>query len=153
MSLAERLVLPADVREAIVTHAREARPNECCGLIAGRARTASRVFRVPNVADDPPRRYRMEDVSVYRALTAMGEAFEEDADGHVGEPLAIYHSHVSSAPYPSPTDREYAQWPYSFYVLVSLRSGESEVRAYRILNNHPGAEKSVLEVDIVYVKT
>lgn len=78
----------------------------------------------------------------------MDEAGEQDADGHEGEPLAIYHSHVSSGPYPSPTDRAEAQWPYSFYVLVSVRAADPEVKAYRILPDHPGSEKTVQEVPV-----
>lgn len=141
-------MLPAALRDEIVAHAREAAPHEACGLIAGRAGTATRVIRCPNDADDPLRRYRMNDGAVMRALRSMDEAAEEDAEGHGGEPLAIYHSHVFSGPYPSPTDRAEARWPYSFYVLVSVRGAEPEIRAYRVADDHPGSEKTVREVEI-----
>jgi proteasome lid subunit RPN8/RPN11 len=90
----------------------------------------------------------MNEVAVMRALRSMEEAGEEDAEAHSGEPLAIYHSHVYSGPYPSPTDRADARWPYSFYVLVSVRDADAEVRAYRIAEDHPGSEKTVREVEI-----
>ncbi len=73
----------------------------------------------------------------------MEDAGETDADGQLGEPLAIYHSHPASQPYPSPTDRAEAQWPFSYYVLVSLRSAEPELRAFRIQG-----DGAVREVDV-----
>lgn len=57
------------------------------------------------------------------------------------ELVAIYHSHPVSQPYPSPTDRAEAQYPDAFYVLVSLRTRDPEVRAFRILRD--GAVREV----------
>jgi proteasome lid subunit RPN8/RPN11 len=144
-----RLVLPAALRAEIVAHAQEAAPHEACGLIAGREGRATRVIRCPNLADDPLRRYVMAPLAVMQALRSMTEAGETGADGTEGEPLAIYHSHVYSGPYPSPTDRAEARWPSSFYVLVSVRSDVPEVSAYRIDADHPGSEKTVKEAELV----
>lgn len=141
-------MLPAAIRDEIVAHARESAPHEACGLLAGRGGRATRVIRCPNLADDPLRRYVMDPGAVLRALRAMSDAGETSADGDEGEPLAIYHSHVFSGPYPSPTDRAEARWPSSFYVLVSVRAAEPELRAYRIDMDHPGSEKTVLEVKL-----
>ena len=55
-------------------------------------------------------------------------------DGRGEELVAIYHSHPASQPYPSPTDRAEAHYPDAFYVLVSLRADEPELRAFRILD-------------------
>ena len=67
-----------------------------------------------------------------RAVVAMSDAGETDADGNPGEPLAIYHSHVRSPAHPSPTDAADAErWPYAFYVLVSL-SEKPDLLAWRI---------------------
>lgn len=141
-------MLPAALRLEIVAHAQEASPHEACGLIAGRDGTATRVIRCPNTADDPLRRYVMDPTAVMQALRSMAENGESSADGTEGEPLAIYHSHVYSGPYPSPTDRAEARWPSSFYVLVSVRADPAEVRAYRIDADHAGSEKAVKEAEL-----
>ncbi len=59
------------------------------------------------------------------------------------ELVAIYHSHPGSQPYPSPTDRAESHYPDAVYVLVSLRTPEAEVRAYRIRDD------AVTEVTLV----
>lgn len=141
-------MLPAALQAEIVAHAQEASPHEACGLIAGRDGRATRVIRCPNLADDPLRRYVMDPTAVMRALTSMAEAGESSADGTEGEPLAIYHSHVYSGAFPSPTDRAEARWPSSFYVLVSVRADPPEVRAYRIDSDHAGSEKTVKEAEL-----
>ena len=141
-------MLPAALRAEIVAHAREASPHEACGLLAGRDGLATRVIRCRNIADDPLRRYVMDPTAVMQALRSMAEAGESSADGTEGEPLAIYHSHVYSGPYPSPTDRAEARWPSSFYVLVSVRAEVPEVRAYRMDADHPGSEKTVKEAEL-----
>lgn len=64
-----------------------------------------------------------------------------DAAGE--ELVGIYHSHPVSQPYPSPTDRAEAHYPDALYVLVSLRSGTPELRAYRI-----GADEFIREVPL-----
>lgn len=63
----------------------------------------------------------LEQLKAFRAIDAAGE----DLAG-------IYHSHPVSQPYPSPTDRAEAHYPDVFYILVSLRTGQAEVRAFRI---------------------
>ena len=84
-----------------------------------------------NAATQRTRMYVMDPDEQRRALASMDDAGETDADGVVGEPLAVYHSHPESHAVPSPTDVAAAEWPFSFYVLVSLRY-EPRFGAYRI---------------------
>lgn len=88
-------------------------------------------MRTRNVASDRTRTYVMDPAEQRRALAAMEDAGETDAEGAVGEPLGVYHSHPESHAMPSPTDVRVAEWPFSFYVLVSLRY-EPRFGAYRI---------------------
>jgi proteasome lid subunit RPN8/RPN11 len=107
-------------------------PDEACGLIAGADRVARRIIRCRNVADDKPRRYLLDPRDLQGALRSMEAAGETDPDGTLGEPLAIYHSHVRSPAHPSPTDVADAErWPFTFYVLVSLTE-QPDILAWRI---------------------
>jgi len=93
------------------------------------------VIRCVNVHPTPTTRYVIdprEQLKAFRSIDAAGE-----------ELIGIYHSHPVSQPYPSPTDRAEAHYPDALYVLVSLRTGEPEVRAFRM-----GADDFVLEIPL-----
>lgn len=133
--------LPGTVRDAMVSHAREAGQVECCGLVAGRDGAAVRVIRCANASATPAVRYRIDPREQLAAFRAMNEA---------GEQLfAIYHSHPVSTPYPSATDRAEAFYPEALYILLSLRTGEPEVHAYRIAAEPPGSARTVREVELL----
>ena len=131
--LTETLSIAAALRADIVAHARSAAPDEACGLIAGRDGAPVRIIRCANVHETPTTRYRMDPREQLRAFREMDDRGEEL--------VAIYHSHPASQPYPSPTDRAEAHYPEAFYVLVSLRTADPELRAFRILTD--GAVREV----------
>ena len=83
-----------------------------------------RLIRCRNAHPTPVSRYVIDPREVFAAFRDM------DARGE--ELVAIYHSHPVSQPYPSPTDRAEARYPEAIYVLVSLRTGQAELHAYRI---------------------
>jgi len=112
------VVIPAEVRSALVEHAEAEEPNEACGLIVLRDGRAERYVPARNAAASP-----------YR--------FEIDADPEVwfledeGYELAVFHSHLSSAPRPSRTDVEnIGLWEGKPYVILTVRTGE--LAAWRI---------------------
>lgn len=109
--------------EAMVTHAREDLPNECCGMVGGRDGEATEVVRVTNSAASPLR-YEMDPQGQYNALKSI-----EDGGNEL---LAIYHSHTKSAAFPSQTDVNQAvAWPEQIYVIVSLADQDApDVKAY-----------------------
>jgi [CysO sulfur-carrier protein]-S-L-cysteine hydrolase len=110
--------------DEIVAHARAEAPNECCGLLAGRDGRSERVFRMDNAARSPLR-FEVEPLDVMRTLEAIDDAGLE--------PVALYHSHTRTAPYPSQTDVTYAEaWPGTPWIIVGLANGDAEVRTYRI---------------------
>jgi [CysO sulfur-carrier protein]-S-L-cysteine hydrolase len=117
------VVIPADVRDELVAHARAGLPNEACGILAGVDGRVERFF--PAQADEPsPYYYRIESRDQIRIMNAI-----EDAGLDM---LGIYHSHTSSPAYPSRTDAEQAFWPDAVYVIVSLAGADPDVRGYRI---------------------
>jgi proteasome lid subunit RPN8/RPN11 len=112
-----------DLIDAMVAHAREALPNECCGMVAGRDGEATDVIRVGNAAASPLR-YEMDPKAQYEAWKSIEDEGKEL--------LAIYHSHTKSAAYPSQTDVNQAvAWPDQVYVIVSLEDPDApDVKGY-----------------------
>jgi proteasome lid subunit RPN8/RPN11 len=119
-----RVVLARKLRDELVAHARAAAPQECCGLVMGEDEIGRRVLRCRNVHPTPETRYLVDKTQLFEAFRAAAD-FDREL-------VAIYHSHPRSPAYPSPTDRAEALWPEAAYVLVSLRSEEPEIFAYRI---------------------
>jgi proteasome lid subunit RPN8/RPN11 len=120
------LLVPPDVRAALVEHAQAESPNECCGLIAFRDGVADRYLPARNAAASP---YRFE-------LDADPEAWFLEDDGLE---LAVFHSHLSSPPRPSRTDIEnIGLWEGRPYVILTLSTGE--LAAWRIRDGKVEAE-------------
>jgi proteasome lid subunit RPN8/RPN11 len=112
------VVIPAEVRSALVEHAEAERPNEACGLIALRDGIAERYIPGRNAAESP---YRFELEVDPEAWFLEDEGFE----------LAVFHSHPSSPPKPSRTDVEnIGLWEGRPYVILNVRSGD--LAAWRI---------------------
>ena len=106
------MVVPAEVRSALVEHAEAELPNEACGLLVLRDGVAERLVRGRNRAASP---YRFE-------LEVDPETWFLEDEGYE---LAVFHSHPSSPPRPSRTDVEnIGLWEGRAYVILSLRTGE-----------------------------
>ena len=130
--------LPAALADALVAHAREEFPNECCGLIAGRDGTATRVLRAVN-SEGSPFMYVMDPREQMQLMDEIDEAGEDL--------LAIYHSHTRSAAYPSTTDVDLAFFAEPLYVIVSLQDDANPViRAFHLERSAPTGEQITEEV-------
>jgi len=129
-----RLILTPWQAARIIDQARAARPQEACGLLAGRDGRVDRVYPLPN-AERSPVRYLAEPQA---QLDAMLE-IEERGDEIVG----IYHSHLDAPAYPSQTDVAMAAYPDAIHLIVSLADADSPVLGAFCIKN--GA---VEEVDI-----
>lgn len=126
--------IPRAIIDAMIAHAREDLPNEACGMVHASNGAATEAHRVANDAASPYR-YEMNPLRMLRLERQREES---------GESLfAIYHSHVASEAYPSPTDVRMAFWPpgatenapmfpETYYVLVALKYDPPAVRAFHI---------------------
>ncbi len=115
--------------EAMIAHAREAAPAECCGLIGGFAgfsgTQAKSLYRLRNVTADPEVRYEAAPEDLFAAQRQMRERGEEL--------LAIYHSHPRAAdPSPSETDIRQAFYPSATYLIIGLGGTGPVVKAFNI---------------------
>lgn len=121
-----KLQLTANQIAAIIAHARDAAPHECCGLIGGsNDGHAQTIYPAKNVAADPLVTYEAAAEDLFAAQRAMRERGEQL--------LAIYHSHPRARdPEPSPTDVRLAYYPSAVYLIVGLGNSDPCVRAFRI---------------------
>jgi len=114
---------------ALVGHAREEAPNECCGYLRAAEGRVEEVFPSRNLRNS---RYGYELDP--QSLLAANEL--DDAGYEVG----VYHSHPRSAPEPSQTDINLAHYPHWTYLIVSL-AGDAQVRAWRIFDGRVEEEE------------
>lgn len=106
--------------DALIEHAREEAPNECCGYLRARDGKVNEVFRSSN-GRASPYGYELDSKSLLAANELDDEGWE----------VGIYHSHPRSPAEPSQTDINLAHYPHWLYLIVSL-AGDPEVRAWRI---------------------
>src|SRR5713101_1745596 len=117
-----------DVLEQMLSAARAAGPQECCGLLGGRDDVISAAFPAPNALASPTA-FEIAPTELFRIFRAMRATGLE----HLG----IYHSHPASENTPSPRDIEDALYPGTAYFIVSpAAETKSAVRAFRIRDGH-----------------
>jgi proteasome lid subunit RPN8/RPN11 len=122
---------------AMIAHAEETYPEECCGLLAGADGVPSHLYRVQNVHETPRVFFEMAPKEQFWAFKNMR---------HNGlNLLAIYHSHPETPARPSQSDIRLAYDPEPRYVLVSLQQRDKpDVRAYRIMEG--GVTEEAVEI-------
>lgn len=123
--------LPESLLTVIIRHAREAYPQEACGILGGRFLSGNDGIRVKevsplrNVAETPETTYLMDPREQFQTLKTLKR------QGWVI--VGIYHSHPGSEAYPSPTDLALAYDQLLHYLVVSLaRREDPEARSFTI---------------------
>ena len=137
-----RLVIPSEVYDGMVQHCIEGMPNEACGFLGGRDGFAGRLYRMTNAAASPVF-YRPDDREMLAALKDMDDSGLDVA--------SIFHSHVATPAYPSPTDIREAHYPDAVYVIVSLADREKPYAAGFLIHKQDwrDATGEVEEVELV----
>jgi [CysO sulfur-carrier protein]-S-L-cysteine hydrolase len=126
------------VLEAVVRHAQEGAPLECCGLLMGQGDIITCHQPMKNVLESSVR-YAIEPRELFQFFKNLRAPNQK----HLG----IYHSHPASEAYPSETDVRESFYPDCAYFIVSLKDSASpQVRAFRIVNAVV-AELQIIEVD------
>lgn len=117
-----------DVLAAMVAHARETRPAECCGILVGRDGRITGARRAANLSDDP-NRFELDPQAHVRAV--------REARGTDREVVGFYHSHPHSAPFPSATDLAGSTYPDAVHVIIGFPQAgdDAVVRAFLIRPN------------------
>jgi desampylase len=116
------VTLPDAVAHAIVRHARETAPAECCGLLLGDDASITAAVRAGNTAADPTRQYVVDPHDHFAAIRRARASGQQV--------LGAYHSHPRSPAVPSPTDAA-AAFERFLFVIVGLAADPPELTAWR----------------------
>jgi proteasome lid subunit RPN8/RPN11 len=138
-----KLIITRAHHDEIIAHAREGYPEEVCGLLSGRGRTADAVWRARNVATNPRLDYEVDPQTLLKQFE-----FEEQGK----EMVAIYHSHPESPAYPSATDALRAYYPDSVYVICSLEDVDRPIIAAFYMVQGDAEPMAVLPPDVERVR-
>lgn len=110
--------------DRLVAHARDALPDECCGLLVGSGDRVDEAVPARNVRASPTR-YEVDPADHFAVIRRVRREGREI--------VGAYHSHPSTAAVPSPTDVTEAYDDTLLYVIVSLRDPQQpDVRGFRI---------------------
>ncbi|MBI2767098.1 MAG: M67 family metallopeptidase [Chloroflexi bacterium] len=113
--------------DAMIAHALEDAPVECCGVIAAKDGRVVALYRAKNI-EGSPYRFKLDPLETRRIESAIDDA---------GTTLAgFYHSHTGSEPRPSPTDiRSMGPFfgpPYVHFVIGVAERDKPEARVFHI---------------------
>jgi proteasome lid subunit RPN8/RPN11 len=109
------------VADAILTHARDAAPEECCGLLLGSASRMTQAVPARNIADDRLRKYLIDPHDHLRAIRLARQRGEDV--------VGAYHSHPRSPAVPSATDAAEGFANFVF-VIAGLAADPPELTAW-----------------------
>ena len=122
----------ARIVASVVRHARDAAPEECCGILLGRhgehATSILDTHRAKNVADRRDVRFTIDPADHFEAI--------RDARRRGLEVVGFYHSHPRSPARPSETDRAEAAYPGQLCLIVGLKEEPPEVRLFRVVDGN-----------------
>jgi proteasome lid subunit RPN8/RPN11 len=120
-----RIDMRQEIANALTVQARSCPSEECCGLLAGRDGTITRIFAATNAASDPAKNYEIAPQELFRLIREIRAAKLEL--------LGIYHSHPNGENEPSARDIELAYYPGTAYFILSpLPAAQRAVRAFSI---------------------
>jgi proteasome lid subunit RPN8/RPN11 len=121
------LILPQELHEEILAHARVGLPNEACGLLAGEIKGDEKqvltVYCLKNI-DQSPEHFSMAPEDQFKAISEIRKK------GQVL--LGNFHSHPSTPARPSEEDIRLAFDPALSYIIVSLKDAEPVLKSFSI---------------------
>ncbi|NOX97206.1 MAG: M67 family metallopeptidase [Nitrospirae bacterium] len=122
----------------MVEHCQQEHPHEACGILAGKDDLVTKVYKMANTSETPEICYSIDT----KVLIKLNKEMRNSGL----EMLGIYHSHGSSAPYPSVRDVKDAHYPEASYVIVSLTNCcKPEVAAFKIVEGKIEEEELILD--------
>jgi proteasome lid subunit RPN8/RPN11 len=121
------IVIRRAALSAILAHAREAAPRECCGVLIADGTVIIEAIASPNLSPDPNQFLLDPVVHIHarRRARTLGLAV-----------AGFYHSHPRSAASPSPADLAGASYPDLLYLIVGLGAGPPDVGLFELVDGN-----------------
>ena len=112
-----------DIYEQMIEEAKQAFPCECCGVLAGKESSATKIYSVKNVDPDPETCFLMDSRTQFKVFKTIDKIYIDM--------VAIYHSHPNSECYPSARDIKMNSYPDVAQIIISLDDIDTpEVKAF-----------------------
>jgi len=130
------ITITKEIVKEMEKHAKEEYPRECCGMLAGKEKAVTKLFKTKNIAKSADE-YELDPLQ-------QVEAFEE-IDRLSLKLLGVYHSHPNHPCYPSALDIRRAFYKDTIFFIISLLDFyHPQLRAFRI------REGRIVEEEIIY---
>jgi proteasome lid subunit RPN8/RPN11 len=113
--------MTSSVADAVIAHAKECQPRECCGVLLGTTGHITEAIRAGNLSESPTRFLIDPKAHIEARRTARAEGLEV---------VGFYHSHPHSRALPSATDLAEAQYPGCVHLIVGFVEGAPEIRIF-----------------------
>jgi proteasome lid subunit RPN8/RPN11 len=129
------MTMASSVADAVIAHAKECQPRECCGILLGTAHRITEAVRAANLAESPTRFLIDPKAHIDARRTARTRGLEV---------VGFYHSHPHSAALPSATDLAEADYPGCVHLIVGFVEGVPEVRLFEYADGRARELPSVI---------
>ncbi len=120
----------------MLAHCRDGYLNEACGILAGNGNEVSKIYKMANIENSPVT-YMLDSREQFKVMKDM-------RDNNLSM-VAIFHSHPSSAAYPSAKDVSLAFYEECVYIIVSLMEKEPVVKGFLIREGNIEEIKIILK--------
>jgi desampylase len=116
---------------AIVAHATRDAPNECCGLLVGRAGEILEAIPTSNGASEPAKRYEISPIDYFAQIRRCRRVNEAQSERFAV--IGAYHSHPRGGHEPSQTDTAQAFRDFVFLIVgLAGAAGGMQIGAYTL---------------------
>ena len=131
------IAITREIVEEMKKHAKEEYPRECCGMLAGKNQTITKLFKTKNIAESNDL-YELDPLDQVKAF--------EEIDRLSLKLLGVYHSHPDHPCYPSGLDRSQAFYPDTLFFIISLLDyHQPDIKAFRMDRGKVVEESIVFE--------
>lgn len=138
-----KLIIPSTLHSQLIAHALQTPTQECCGYLLGTTTPPKhtsqyqshstphthylfQLYPLPNTHPNPQHFFAFSPLSQLQVFTYLKTQQNLQIIG-------IYHSHPTSPPILSQTDKSYIFSPYQSNLIISLKDG-IKIASYRIIN-------------------